>query len=125
VILLACLLAACAPVALHVFEPFSYRSDLPRVSVYPSLAMIGTEIVLMARPIEEFEGEICLRVIDDDATAWHETCWEGGDSRRITFLPRRVGRHVAYLAYRDGDTWLTGPRDRATLCVLGEDADCP
>jgi hypothetical protein len=124
-VILACLALACTPALAPIFTPLSYRSELPRVSSYPPLVMPGKEVVLLARPHQGFTGEACLRVIDADATPWHETCWEGGDSRRITFLPRRVGRHTAYLAYRDGDTWLTGPRDRATLCVLGEDADCP
>jgi hypothetical protein len=108
-----------------VFPPFSYRSELPRVSFYPRIVMPGKEVVIMARPMEGFSGETCLRVIDGDAFAWFETCWEGGDSRRVTFQPVKVGRHFGYLAYASGDGWLTTSNDKAELCVLGENADCP
>jgi hypothetical protein len=50
-----------------VFAPFSYRSELPRVSFYPRLAMPGKEVIVMARPIQGFSGETCLRIIDADA----------------------------------------------------------
>jgi hypothetical protein len=109
-----------------VFAPFSYRSELPRVSFYPRLAMPGKEVIVMARPIQGFSGETCLRIIDADAFAWHETCWQGGDSRRVTFRPVRTGPHIGYLAYADGDAWRTSAKDKAELCVLGgDDGSCP
>jgi len=108
-----------------IFAPLSYRSELPRVSFYPPLAMPGKEVIVLARPMAGFSGETCLRIIDADAFAWHETCWQGGDSRRVTFEPVRAGRHIGYLAYASGDGWLTTAKDRAELCVLGEGADCP
>lgn len=118
-------MTACAPARYPAVSMpvLSYRSELPRVSVYPQLAMPGADMVLVGRPL--VASEVCLRVIDRDGFAWFETCWEGGDSRRIPFRPSRVGAHVAYLAYRVGETWATGPRDRVTFCVLGEDAGCP
>lgn len=101
----------------------SYRSELPRVSVYPKLAMPGSEMILVARPL--VASDVCLRVIDADAFVWHETCWQGGDFRRITFRPMRASAYVAYLAYRVGDAWATGPQDRVSFCIVGEDAGCP
>jgi hypothetical protein len=98
-----------------VFAPFS-----------PRLAMPGKEVIVMARPIQGFSGETCLRIIDADAFAWHETCWQGGDSRRVTFRPVRTGPHIGYLAYADGDAWRTSAKDKAELCVLGgDDGSCP
>ena len=124
---LAALLLSCSPGYTQppVFPPLSYHASLPRVSFYPQLAMPGAEVVIMARPVRPFTGETCLRVVDLDAFAWHETCWEGGDSRRVLFQPKRVGKHIAYLAYNRGDGWVTSAKDRAELCVLGEDAGCP
>lgn len=117
-------LAACAPAPKPVFAPLSYRSELPRVSVFPpAFVMAGHELIVVARPLTR--GEVCLRVIDADAFAWHETCWEGGDSRRIPFRPMRPGRHIAYLAYHTRDAWSTSARDKAEFCALGEGADCP
>jgi hypothetical protein len=121
------LVSACStpPPASVVFPPLSYNANLPRVSFYPQLVMPGKEVVILARPMRPFTGETCLRVIDVDAFAWHETCWEGGDSRRIPFRPMKPGRYVGYLAYASGDGWLTTAKDKAELCVLGEDANCP
>lgn len=116
---------ACAPKSVQypVFKPLSYRSDLPRVTAYPDFAMPGAEVVLVARPL--VATEVCLRVIDRDAFVWHETCWEGGDYRRIPFHATRTGTHTAYLAYAAGDGWATDASHRDTFCVVGEDAGCP
>ncbi len=108
-----------------LFAPLSYRAELPRVQFYPRIAMPGKEVIVMARPVQGFTGETCLRVIDVDAFAWLETCWEGGDSRRIPFQPVRVGKHIGYLAYASAKGWATSANDKAELCVLGEDANCP
>ena len=111
--------------AFPLFTPLSYRAELPRVQFYPAIVFQGKEVIVMARPVQGFSGEACLRVIDVDGMAWHETCWEGGDSRRIPFRPVRVGRHIGYLAYADRGGWRTSANDKAELCVLGEGADCP
>lgn len=101
----------------------SYRSELPRVSIYPHLVMSGAAVIVVARPL--VASDVCMRVIDTDGFAWHETCWQGGDSRRITVRLSKPSAYVAYLAYRVGDGWVTGPLDRASVCVLGEGSGCP
>jgi hypothetical protein len=116
--------AACAPVRPPVFTPMSFRSELPRVRVYPPLVMRG-EVVIMARPIDGYRGEVCLKVMDTDGATWLESCWDTGEPRRVTFHPSRIGKHLVVLAYNTDKGWLSGPEDMADLCVLGEDADCP
>jgi hypothetical protein len=108
-----------------VFPPLSYRSDLPRVSVYPTLVMPGSEVIVMTRPLKLLPAvEACLRIVDGDGFAWHETCGDTA-SRRVPFRPSKVGRHIAYLYYPMADGPLHLTKDRAEFCVLGEQADCP
>lgn len=102
----------------------SYRTEMPRVSVYPRLTMPGQDVIIVARPLQA--GMVCLRVIDSDAFVWDESCWEDGSYDRITFTPMKPGRYIAYLAYQRGDDgWVTTANDDADFCAVGEDAGCP
>lgn len=107
-----------------VFPPLSYRSNLPRVTVYPQIAMPGAEVIVVVRPLRFGPEEACLRVIDRDGFAWMESCGDT-QSRRVPFRPSKVGAHIAYLYYvtADGPLHLSG--DRAAFCVVGEDDNCP
>jgi hypothetical protein len=125
--LLLCAVVSCGPSrpASVVFPPLSFRSDLPRVSVYPAIAFPGHEIIIMARPLKVAPNvEACVRVVDRDGFAWHETCGDT-QSRRVTFHPVRTGIHIAYLYYPTPDGLIHLKADRAELCVVGEDSQCP
>jgi hypothetical protein len=118
------LVAACAPAPRPVFQPMSYRAELPVVTVYPRLALPGSEVVIVARPPEGVRVPACLRVVDRDGAAWKETCGDGL-SRRITFRPMRTGTHTAYLVLEAEDGVLTHAAWKETFCVVGEESDCP
>lgn len=120
----AAFLSACAPQPAPVFQPLSYRDTLPRISVYPKLAMPGHEVIIVARPVKVANVDACVRVVDRDGFAWLETCGDTS-SRRVTFRPTRTGHHTALIYYETLDGPRYAPGDRAEFCVLGEEADCP
>lgn len=124
---LCLLLVACAPAPKPVFQPLSFRAELPTVVVYPHFVFPGQEVAITARSVRP-GATTCLDVVDGDATPWFTTCGPD-ETRRVMFRPRHAGRHVALVYIDRGEgvpgRFLYGQGWAAEFCVLGEGADCP
>lgn len=82
--------------------------------------MPGKEVVVTIRSVPG-AAQTCLSIMDVDLTMWADTCGPN-ETRRITFVPRRTGRHYAALSSGNEFLHLWGS---AEFCVIGEESDCP